>query len=69
MAKGTIKKLVLERGFGFITPAGGGTDIFFHCTSLPQKADFDGLVEGLQVTYDVGEGKDDRPKAENVQVV
>jgi len=69
MAKGTIKKLVLERGFGFIKPDGGGNDIFFHCTSLPEKAQFDGLEEGLSVEFDEGEGKGGRPKAENVRVL
>jgi CspA family cold shock protein len=67
--KGTIKKLVLERGFGFIKPEGGGADIFFHCTSLPEKGDFDGLTEGLKVEYTKGDGKGGRPKAEEVKVL
>jgi CspA family cold shock protein len=69
MARGTIKKLVMERGFGFITPDTGGSDIFFHCSGLPQKSDFDGLVEGQQVDFTEGEGKGGRPKAEGVTVV
>lgn len=69
MPQGTIKKLVMDRGFGFIRPDNGTTDIFFHCTALPQKGDFDGLTEGLRVSFDEGEGKDDRPKAENVKVI
>jgi len=68
MPTGVIKKLVLERGFGFIKPAAGGADIFFHCSALPEKSDFDGLEEGLKVSYEEGEGKNDRPKAENVTV-
>ena len=69
MATGVIKKLVMDRGFGFIAPEGGGADIFFHCSALPQKCDFDALEEGLTVTYEIGDGKNGRPKAENVQVV
>ena len=66
--RGTIKKLVMDRGFGFIKPEGGGSDIFFHCSALPEKSDFDGLTEGQQVTFTEGEGKGNRPKAENVEV-
>lgn len=69
MARGTIKKLIMERGFGFIKPQEGGVDIFFHCTALPQKSDFDGLSEGLRVEFDKNEGRDGRPKAENVKVL
>jgi len=69
MATGVIKKLVMDRGFGFISPEGGGSDIFFHCSSLPQKSDFDALEEGLRVDYSLGDGKNGRPKAENVTVV
>jgi CspA family cold shock protein len=69
MPQGTIKKLVMDRGFGFIAPEGGGSDIFFHCSSLPQKGDFDGLTEGLKVEFDKGDGKNGRPKAENVKVM
>ena len=69
MAVGTIKKLVQERGFGFIKPDEGGSDIFFHCTAMPQKSDFDGLEEGQRVEFTEGEGKGGRPKAEGVTVV
>jgi len=67
--RGTIKKLVMERGFGFIKPTDGGGDIFFHCSSLPEKSDFDGLEEGQTVEFDSSDGKGGRPKAENVKVV
>ena len=69
MSKGTIKKLVMERGFGFIKPDGGGSDIFFHCTALPVKSDFDGLAEGQRVEFVEAEGKGGRSKAEDVKVI
>ena len=69
MATGTIKKLVMERGFGFIKPDAGGSDIFFHCSALPQKSDFDGLDEGQKVEFTAGDGKGGRPKAEDVVVL
>jgi len=69
MATGTIKKLVMERGFGFIKPDAGGSDIFFHCTALAQKSDFDALAEGQKVEFTEGDGKGGRPKAEDVTVL
>jgi cold shock protein len=51
MASGTIKKLVTDKGFGFIQTA-DGTDIFFHHSSV-QKAQFDDLTEGQKVEYTV----------------
>jgi cold shock protein len=70
MANGTIKKLVHDRGFGFILPEGApanGTDLFFHHTDV-QGAGYDVLHEGDQVTYDLG--RDERrgtDKATNVR--
>ena len=67
---GTIKKLVSDRGFGFILPEGAnpnGEDLFFHRSDV-RGAGYDALREGEQVTYDLG--RDDRrgtEKATNVQ--
>jgi cold shock CspA family protein len=72
MASGTIKKLVRERGFGFILPAGqfdNDKDLFFHRVDVQGQV-FDALQEGQNVTYDIG--TDERrgtPKATNVQTV
>ena len=50
MATGTVKTLT-DRGFGFITPEGGGADVFFHRSSLAGGADFDQLQQGDRVTF------------------
>ena len=47
MAAGTIKKLVNDKGFGFIQMGDGG-DIFFHHSTV-QNAQFDTLTELLEV--------------------
>lgn len=50
MATGTIKKLVSDRGFGFIQEA-DGKDLFFHRTAVTGTT-FDALTEGQSVTYE-----------------
>lgn len=70
MPSGTIKKLVGDRGFGFIapeTPTADGKDLFFHRADVG-GAGFDSLREREAVTYDLG--TDERrgsPKALNVK--
>ena len=68
--KGTIKKLIKDRGFGFIR-AEDGREIFFHRTAV-QDANFESLTEGQAVEFDVEKNpKDSRtkgPRAVNVNV-
>ena len=52
MATGTIKKLVGDRGFGFIQTE-DGSDIFFHRSQVENDA-FDTLREGQSVNYEKG---------------
>jgi cold shock protein len=63
---GTIKRLVSDKGFGFIL-AGDGNEYFFH-SSACVSARFDSLREGQNVTFDVGQGPKG-PRAENVRLV
>lgn len=50
MATGTIKKIVSDRGFGFIQQS-DGTDLFFHRTAVAGGT-FDALAEGQSVTFE-----------------
>lgn len=61
---GTIKKIVGDRGFGFITPEGETKDIFFHSKDLNGVA-FEELQEGDTVTFEVTDGQKG-PAATNV---
>ena len=54
MATGTVKKLVRERGFGFIQGS-DGVELFFHRSALSAEG-FDALVEGQAVEFDVERG-------------
>jgi len=60
MASGTIKKLVADKGFGFIQTGDGG-DIFFHHSTV-QNSGFDNLTEGQQVEYTVEQGQGQKGK-------
>jgi CspA family cold shock protein len=52
MTTGTIKKVVADRGFGFIT-AEDGKDYFFHRGALMAPLDFDRLVGGERVSFEI----------------
>jgi cold shock protein len=62
--KGTIKTVVSEKNFGFITPEEGDKDIFFHASSL-QGVEFSQLKAGDAVSFDVEESEKG-PRAANV---
>lgn len=64
MAQGQIKKLVEDKGFGFIKRDGGDKDLFFHCSAV--QGQFEDLREGQTVTFTEGHGEKG-PRAENVQ--
>jgi len=55
MATGTIKRLVRDRGFGFIQGS-DGTELFFHRSALGAGG-FDALQEGQAVEFDVERGE------------
>ena len=69
MATGQIKRLVRDRGFGFIRPDGASEDIFFHSSSL-QEGVFDQLNEGQNVEFDKEADPRDarRSRAVNVRI-
>jgi CspA family cold shock protein len=52
VSTGTVKKVVSDRGFGFIT-AEDGKDYFFHRSSLEVSLDFDRLVGGERVEFEI----------------
>lgn len=64
MQSGKIKKLVRDRGFGFISGS-DGREVFFHQSGLVGMV-FDSLQEGTEVEFDV-EKSDKGPRAVNVQ--
>jgi len=61
---GTIKRLVSDKGFGFIA-AGDGTEYFFHQSACTQNG-FDQLCKGKTITLDIGHGAKGK-RGENVK--
>ena len=56
MATGTVKWFNPTKGFGFIEPSDGGSDVFVHISAVEQ-AGLRGLNEGQKIQYDVKEEK------------
>ncbi|HEY8950217.1 MAG TPA: cold-shock protein [Rhizomicrobium sp.] len=52
MTIGTVKFYNSSKGFGFISPEGGGKDVFVHATAL-EAAGLRSLNEGQQVSFDI----------------
>jgi CspA family cold shock protein len=66
MATGVIKKVVSDRGFGFIA-ADDGKEYFFHRDGLESSVSFDRLGGGEKVTFDI-EGSQKGPRAQRVRL-
>ncbi len=66
MAKGTIRRLITDRGFGFIKTE-DEADLFFHRNDI-EGVEFGSLREGQEVEFEKGQGRDGRPRALNVRL-
>lgn len=65
MPSGTVKWFNTTKGYGFIAPDGGGTDIFVHISAVEQSG-LTGLADDQKVTFDLIEGRDGRKMAGNI---
>ena len=71
MERGMIKTVIVDRGFGFISPADGhGGDLFFHMRQLAGGLVFGEDLKGREVEF-IGEldPKTNKPRAKLVQPV
>ena len=68
MTNGIVKFFNTTKGFGFISPEGGGKDAFVHVTAL-ERAGINSLNEGDKVSYDLENGRDGKASAVNVKLV
>lgn len=63
MLNGKIRSLNADKGFGFIQPATGGPDLFFHCSAV--DAEFTALKLEQTVEYEV-DSDAQKPRAKQV---
>jgi CspA family cold shock protein len=65
MAQGTVKWFNAQKGFGFIQPDNGGSDVFVHISAL-ERAGLRNLNEGQKVLFEIATEKG-RDSAMNLQ--
>ncbi|KTQ97937.1 cold-shock protein [Aureimonas ureilytica] len=69
MAIGTVKFFNTTKGFGFISPETGGTDVFVHISAV-ERSGMSSLQEGDKVSYDVvADRRSGKNAAENLRAV
>ena len=68
MPTGKVKWFNDAKGYGFITPDGGGEDLFAHFSAI-QAAGFKTLKEGQKVSFDITDGNKGKKQASNIQAI
>jgi CspA family cold shock protein len=69
MATGTVKFFNTSKGFGFIQPDDGSTDVFVHATAV-ERAGMHSLEEGQKISFDVvADKKSGKNAADNLREV
>lgn len=67
MTTGTVKFFNATKGFGFITPDDGGSDVFVHVSAV-ERAGMRSIVEGQKVGFDVvQDSRSGKNAADNLQ--
>ena len=67
MSTGTVKWFNAQKGFGFIQPDNGNTDVFVHISAV-ERAGMRSLVDGQKIRYDiVQDRKSGKNSADNLQ--
>ena len=67
MNNGTVKWFNTTKGFGFIEPQDGSTDVFVHVSAV-ERSGMNSLAEGQKITYDiVRDNRSGKSSAENLR--
>jgi CspA family cold shock protein len=65
MANGTVKWFNPSKGFGFIQPENGGSDVFVHISAV-EAAGLSGLDDNQKVTYELETGRNGKESASQI---
>lgn len=68
MATGTVKWFNTTKGFGFIAPDGGGTDVFVHISAV-ERAGLKTLNDNQKISYELQSGRDGRSSASDLKLL
>ncbi|MEO9459074.1 MAG: cold-shock protein [Lentilitoribacter sp.] len=68
MATGTVKWFNATKGFGFIAPDEGGSDVFVHISAV-QAAGLTELQDNQKISYEIEEGRNGRSAAGSLQLL
>ncbi len=68
MANGTVKWFNPSKGFGFIQPENGGSDVFVHISAV-EAAGLAGLDDNQKVTYELETGRNGKESASQLALV
>jgi CspA family cold shock protein len=69
MSEGTVKWFNSAKGFGFIQPTDGGSDVFVHISAV-ERAGIYSIQEGQKVTFDVvADRRTGKSNADNLKVL
>ena len=66
MANGTVKWFNATKGYGFIQPEDGSSDVFVHISDV-QRSGLDSLKDGQKISFDVQRGQQGKLSACNLK--
>ena len=68
MPSGTVKWFNTTKGYGFIAPEGGGSDVFVHISAV-ERSGLTGLADEQKVSFEMSEGRDGRQMATDLELL
>jgi len=68
MATGVVKWFNNDKGYGFIQPDAGGSDVFVHISAV-ERAGIRSLPDGQKVSFEVERGRNGKDSAVNLALI